>query len=204
MKSKRQRKESISRSIRSAIKSVEMAAPQPFLHPLQIDLQPNLYPTLCHPVPYNLPPACCFQPHMPYITSDINNGYYNKEQLYYDPFQIHHASTAVSNVPPIQALEAHVMNYYKDCNQTHLPFTNILTDGSNSEIPYQPYHQCGGNLIHYENSYQNSNMSEAYAMESVSRECSSNQKQNAKTNLPSTNPNKGKSERVKFFRPFEN
>lgn len=205
MKSKRQRLESISKSVTSALKSMKTPASQPFFNPVPIDFQQNLYPTLCHPVSYSISPTYCYQTCVPYITSDINNGHYqnlaNEEQLYYEPY-ITQVPVAIPDTPPIQALEAHVTNYYKNCSQTHLVQTNNSSNVNTAEIFYQPYSQNKEYLIQYEEPApcQNSNMSQA--TESVSLETISGQ--NVKPNSPPSKFNNGKNGGGKFFRPFEN
>ena len=190
MKSKRQRQECISRSFRSALKSMKVPTSQPFFHPVQVDYQPNLCP-----VSYNISPACCYQAYVPYIGSDINNGHYRKPAIE-DNFVTHHLSSAVSNVPPIQALEAHVINFYENCNETHMPPMNNIT--SNACYRGMSYQQLRENLIQYKYPFQCSNITET-----VSLECERNPRQNMKKNSNSTKFNNSKSKQGKFFRPFE-
>lgn len=205
MKSKRQRLESLSKSFSSALKSMKTPVSHPFFNPVPIDFQQNLYPALCHPVSYSISPAYCYQTCVPYITSDINNGHYQnltiEDQLHYDTY-ITPAPAAIPDTPPIQALEAHVINYYKNCSQTHMGQTNNLSNVNTGETSYQPYPQTKDYLVQYDGSApcQNSNIFQA--TESVSLETIP--RQNMKSNSPPSKFNNGRSGHGKFFRPFEN
>lgn len=120
MKSKRQRLESFSKSLDSALRAIKVPTPQPYFHPAQrINAFPHhINPMLYHPTSYNHVPAYGYHRYTPY-PREFCDGQYNTLPPENQRFGVY-TSSASSNVPPIQALEAHVINCCQNClNQAH-------------------------------------------------------------------------------------
>lgn len=197
MKSKRRRIESLSKSLDSVFERMNA---QVYVHQIQAS---NPLPALPHSVLYPSPaytypeytyPAYIPAPHHTH-TNNLHNSRYHPiapEYQYNDSY----TSPGLLSVPPIQALEAQVLNCCRNCSQTfthmHDTDTNVLKSLSPQENIAQ------NNSMYFFEKCQPSNTAaiEPVLLNNVFRvKMETKRSQDTDSNI--------KEVRSKFFRPFE-